>query len=177
MLTLDETTLYYWSLNSPDESHKKGLITDWTSSVNSFAPSQNPKNKSIAKSTNSRVPSLTNASTRSSSKSVLTDTVMITADRKNSRQSAQEPNVKISGGLPDEDETNGEERDVAISSPVKGKVRLTSTVVDISSTCVEYVQELTGFSLGDHQARGHSESCQKDQWPPEWREMAHFRSS
>jgi hypothetical protein len=132
MFTLDETTLYYWSLYSPDESHKTGVVTDWRSAVTSFDPLKT-KGKAASKSVNSRVPSLTHASTRTSSKSVLTEKVMITADRKpdvGQGPAKQSNPVTINevGGLFDEDEINGEERDVAVSSPIKGKLRLTSTV-------------------------------------------------
>ena len=139
MLTLDETTLFYWSLYShkDSESGQKGVIADWNAGVNAFAPpSQGSdfKNRSRAtsKRSKSQVPALTDASTHSS-RSVLTDTVIITST---APDSAVKPESAC-GGLIDEDETTGAERDAAISSPVKGHIRMTSIV---SSYLIYYCQ-------------------------------------
>jgi hypothetical protein len=127
MLTLDETTLFYFSLYSQSQSHKKGVINDWASNVASFDSGislPKPKSKGGA-SLNSGVPSLTRASTLSSKSSALTDSITIT-DKKEGRPVSYSSHI---GGLQDEDEAHGAERDAAASSPVKGKVRLSSRVI------------------------------------------------
>jgi hypothetical protein len=103
-------------------------MKDWASSV---APS-NLKAQNTISSFKTQVPLLTNASTRSS-KSALTDHVVITTDHKDDHDSTKQVDVASDadwqGGLEDEDETHGEERDAAALSPIKGKVRLTSAVI------------------------------------------------
>jgi hypothetical protein len=72
---------------------------------------------------NSTVPPLTNASTWSSSNSVLTKDIMIT------KKAAPPAKITIvDGGLSDEDETTGFEREAAVTSPSKGKQCVTSAV-------------------------------------------------
>jgi len=129
MLTLDETTLFYFSLYSYPKSGKKGGIKNWASSVASFAPESKLKTKGSASSKSSQVPSLTKGpSNLSSSTSVLTNNVLIFSDDVHDSGAIHANDF---GGLQDEDETMGPERDLAASSPVKGKTRLTSTVAFI----------------------------------------------
>jgi hypothetical protein len=70
---------------------------------------------------------------RSTSTSVLTSRVAITSEPTG-------PNVAITNihsdsesehGIPDDDETQGPERDAAAASPLKGKTRITSSVMYI----------------------------------------------
>jgi hypothetical protein len=124
LLTLDETTLFYFSLTSEPIPKKTGIIKNWAAAVDSF-PSRAPSVKSG--SSRSQVPLLTTGSTRSSVTSTLTDAVLISIDRKFARDPTPDDNDRV-GGLVDEDETRGKERDAAISSPVKGKMRVTSSV-------------------------------------------------
>jgi hypothetical protein len=67
------------------------------------------------------------SSTRTSSASVLTNTVIVTSSAKID----DELDLSL-GGIPDEDEINGPERDAAILSPFKGKKRVNNAV---SSHC------------------------------------------
>jgi hypothetical protein len=78
-------------------------------------------------SSRSQVPLLTTGSTSSSVTSTLTDAVLISIDHKPARDPTPDDNDRV-GGLVDEDETRGKERDAATSSPVKGKMRVTSSV-------------------------------------------------
>lgn len=138
LLTLDELTLFYWTLS--DASHKKrkhsSAIDEWSLAIPAKATNST---KSAPKSTSSRarsdLPSLTSGATTSQSyaPSVLSDNVKIF-----SRQSLDLVKVKAEpaleesmydGGLSDNDEMRGEERDAAINSPPKGKKRLTSEVI------------------------------------------------
>lgn len=141
MLTLDETTLYYFFLSDNASKSKKDFssgINSWAASVpsNSRPASKattNVSQRSIFKnSTSSRsgsmLPPLTHGSTRSSAHSVLTTDVKISHDIKAEPQN----DIEIAElGLSDEDETKGLERDAAIMSPPKGKKRINSSVGNI----------------------------------------------
>lgn len=120
MLTLDQSTLFYFSLNSNPDI-KRG-IKSWASNVDMGLSSDHAK-------LNNRPVSSKAGSSKSviTSKSTLVDNVIIS--RKvavNSRPDS--PLSENFGGIRDEDETFGAERDAAISSPIKGRGRLTSSV-------------------------------------------------
>lgn len=122
MLTLDHSTLFYWTLSS-ETSHKRKRC----STIKAWASAVNPNSRvttSSSKSASSHVPSLTGAS-RSSVPSVLTKDVKIIS-HPSSLKVKSEPGVTLSlndrtGGLSDNDETRGDEREAAINSPPKGK--------------------------------------------------------
>lgn len=64
---------------------------------------------------------------------MLTNRITIITDHRDDRQISGRAHEEPSdldglGGLEDEDETKGTEHDMAVSSPIKGKLRLTSTV-------------------------------------------------
>ena len=120
MLTLDETTLYYFSLSS-SEPRGKGGVKEWASMVSTFAPPSKSKSTAGAASLGSQAPSLTSGSTRSSSKSALTDQIVVTMDQVD----IVAGEADLQGGLADD----GAERDEAALSPVKGKKRLNSKVI------------------------------------------------
>jgi len=140
-LTLDESTLFYWTLSDSylDKKRKhSSVISEWASTIPSNAkpPSQAPSH--VIATTSSRpksiVPSLTSGSSRSSAPSVLTNNVRIVSHGAllNSAKVKAEPTPDITifsdGGLSDADEIKGEEREAAIKSPPKGKKRVTSEV-------------------------------------------------
>jgi hypothetical protein len=134
LLTLDASTLFYWTLS--DAPHKKrkhvSAINEWASAI----PSTLTKSASQApKSTSSRartdIPSLTSGTSgRLYAPSVLSNNVKIISNQ--SVKVKAEPALALSihdnGGLSDNDEIGGEEREVAIKSPPKGKRRITSEV-------------------------------------------------
>jgi hypothetical protein len=120
MLTLDETTLFYFSLYSHPKT-QKNVVPDWRTSVALFAPPFNNSNKAKARGPKS-LPSLTTTTTASSTVSSLTNDIWINDNDQGSTD------LTWSHGIDDEDETHGEERDAAASSPIKGKVRLRSSV-------------------------------------------------
>lgn len=124
LLTLDESTLFYWTLSDASHNNQKhfSAINKWASAITSTkSTSQAPR------STSSRadIPSLTiGPSTRSYAPSILSDNVKIIVKA----DPAPELSIYNNGGLSDNDEIKGEERDFAIKSPPKGKRRITSEV-------------------------------------------------
>jgi hypothetical protein len=141
-LTLDRSTLFYWSLS--DVPRKRGsAINEWASAISTGTQSQDNLKSTLQgpKSTNSRtnstgiIPSLTGGGSRSSAPSILTDNIKVI-----SHQSSGQVKVKVEaqadgvislsdeGGLSDNDELGGKEREAAINSPLKGKKRITSEV-------------------------------------------------
>lgn len=136
LLTLDELTLFYWTLS--DTSHKKrkhaSAIDEWSLAIPLAA-----KAASTSKSTSSRarsdVPSLTSGATssRSYAPSTLSENVKIISHKssdlvKVKSEPALTESIYYNGGLSDNDEIKGGERDVAVNSPPKGKKRITSEV-------------------------------------------------
>jgi hypothetical protein len=120
MLTLDETTLYYYSMYSFDlksDARKPGLVKNWVAKTDIF--SAPPKSQSGS-----------SRSRNDATSSTLTNRVLITSDRTfNIPSDSDSPDKEeLQGGLADEDETKGAERDNAVASPLKGKVRASSTV-------------------------------------------------
>ena len=138
-LTLDESTLFYWSLSDASHTKQKRLsaIDKWASAIPSTkSTSQGPKSTSSRVNTvKTEVPSLTSGSSgRSYAPSVLSDNVKIvshhSSDAVTKVKSENVPALSLynNGGLSDNDEVKGEEREVAIKSPLKGKKRITSEV-------------------------------------------------
>jgi hypothetical protein len=129
-LTLDESTLFYWTLSNaaPCENLKRkhfSAINEWASEIATNHPKSKLNSSNHAKST----PSLTNGTSRSSAPSVLSDQVKIIIHQPNKVK--VEPvyhRDEYNGGLSDNDKVKGEEREVAINSPPKGKKRITSEV-------------------------------------------------
>jgi hypothetical protein len=132
MLTLDQSTLFYWTLSdtSLQKRRYKDAIKEWASDIPdsakpvSRAPSRTTQTKSIAG--RSAVPSLTSGTSRSSAPSVLTNDIT----RPDAVKVKAEPKIALyfDGGLSDCDETIGKEREAAVNSPPKGKKRVTSEV-------------------------------------------------
>ena len=137
MLTLDPTTLFYWTLSDLPPKKMKYSIKSWVKSIPSNAkPASRTASRTnsvkmerlTTNSYNSMAPALTSASSHPAS-SVLTSAIMIT--------STQVP-IKIKqdldaiytydGALSDHKETAGLKHDTAHTSPTKGKRRLNSEV-------------------------------------------------
>ncbi|KAF8502579.1 hypothetical protein JB92DRAFT_2973067 [Gautieria morchelliformis] len=124
--------------NSSPKKRKYGqAINDWASTIPSHAKptSQAPSHSTThTKSTSGRsvIPSLTNSTSHSSAPSVLTKNIRIVSQEALGLVKVKpEPvldtiAINSDGGLSENDETNGEEREVAIKSPPKGKKRITS---------------------------------------------------
>jgi hypothetical protein len=141
MLTLDTTTLFYWTLRDPPSKKIKYSIESWvkkipsnikpTSHASSLANSaKTGKSKRSGKSVGS-APALTSASSRADSCSVLTNEITITSTHHDVPVKVKRDSNSIrlyDGGLSDHEEINGVEREAAHASPIKGRRRLNSQV-------------------------------------------------
>ena len=138
LLTLDQSTLFYRTLsnfytgNNRDPSDG---IREWRLAV--------PKSKPISQVANSltrharprsTTPSVMSGAGRSSAPSVLTGNVTIITECQPSGLAKVNPKLASTtgfnenGGLSDNDEIKGAEREAALASPLKGKRRITSKV-------------------------------------------------
>jgi hypothetical protein len=118
MLTLDPTTLFYFSLRGLDaKDEHAGLIKNWTTKI-----PRNAKPRSTCKATPSL--SSTHGSTHSSHVPPSTRSALATVKTSRHGDGIQ----GFDRGLSDCDETKDAERDAAFNSAPKGKVRLTSSV-------------------------------------------------
>jgi hypothetical protein len=138
LLTLDQSTLFYWTLSDSYLKNRRPnstTIKEWVSALPSSAEpvSRAPShitgrtNKSHSSHSKSVIPSLTSGTSRSSAPSILTNNITIVSHAAlNSVKVKAEPvpdtiTLHSDGGLSDNDETKGEEREAAIKSPPKGK--------------------------------------------------------
>jgi hypothetical protein len=152
MLTLDKTTLYYYFLSDDSTSNKRKFsagINEWAESiVNASKPTSkaSKSNKSLKSSKSSSrsasvLPLSTNVSSRPSADSVLTKNITISqavpAPIKVETNDHDGAILIVDGGISDEDETKGFERDAAVASPPKGKKRVTSTVSNINISALD----------------------------------------
>ncbi|KAN0103836.1 hypothetical protein V8E52_011587 [Russula decolorans] len=144
MLTLDQTTSLYGSLmdTSDKKSKLSGLNNSWA--TGNSAPAGRPRSDTFGIPTMPVATGVLGPSRRSTSTSVLSNCVAITSTG---------PDVAIAKlsdsdsedsehGIPDEDETQGPERDAAAASPLKGKRRITSsTLVKVEDTPILLYQK------------------------------------
>ena len=126
-LTLDQSTLFYWTLSDAPPK-RSSAINEWASAI----PAQSKaKFQGHAKSSGSVFAGSSGGPTRPSASSILTDNIRVI-----SHQPLDQVKVKVEpgvlslsdGGLSDNDEMGGKERETAINSPLKGKKRITSEV-------------------------------------------------
>jgi len=131
MLTLDETTLFYYSLSLSKDKKVSSLIKDWSKFVDNSTKPKLPSN-THGSSTSTTLASNTQARARGTKVSPLTDQVVITSreegPKSTLRSKADLSLDDVSGGLSNEDEVQGAEREEAVNSPPKGKVRATNAV-------------------------------------------------
>ena len=132
LLTLNHSTLFYWMLSNDSNNKRKhtDAIKEWSSVISNGKPTSRATYSVTSSST---TPSLTGGASRSSAPSVLTDNVKVISHRTSETAKVKPDLVSPiilhdNGGLSDNDEMKGEEREVAIASPPKGKKRLTSEV-------------------------------------------------
>jgi hypothetical protein len=120
MLTLDQTTLFYFSLSDTANAEDKQtcLIRDWATQIPHIAKPSSSSQSIVS------TPSLTTDSSRASRPpvSTLTNNVRIT-----SSQDADDIEF-FTRGLSDRDETGGHGREVAAKSPPNGQRRVTNSV-------------------------------------------------
>lgn len=138
MLTLDATTLFYWTLSDPPPKKMDFIVESWAKSVRpkSSASRANSVKTGFSKRPGSTLPGLTSSRSQgASSASILTNAITIST--KGSKAQVPEA-VKIKqdadaiysfdGALSDNEEITGVERDAAHASPIKGKKRVNSEV-------------------------------------------------
>lgn len=137
MLTLDPTTLFYWSLSDPGPKKMKYSVESWAKTVPSGKPASRATDsiKTGKSSTSKRsVPALTTSrskNTTASTASVLTADIAITTNKIPPAVKIQQDKdaiISFDGGLSDCEEVDGVERTAALASPIKGKRRLDSEV-------------------------------------------------
>ena len=109
MLTLDETTLFYYSLSLSKGKNASSLIQDWADYVDTTT---NPK----LRTNNARSTTSTRASSQATKVSSLSDQVTITSQKPAGLSKADLSIDNVTGGLADEDEVEGAERDEAIKT-------------------------------------------------------------
>lgn len=139
LLTLDQTTLFYWNLSNEYLKPKFSGTNDvekWTANI--------PKGTKPSSRKTASTPSLTH-----SRSSVSRTTATRPPASATSRTSALSNGIKISeeddlydnekGVISDCDETRGEEYEAKKNSPVKGATRLTSEVSTIKLLWILYV--------------------------------------
>ena len=138
LLTLDQTTLFYWNLSNTylKDAHTGARdITTWTQEVQQDVKTH--KRKSTA------TPSMTTGRSRSSQSTASRPPPSVA-----SRTSALSNGIKISGrddkpfaengAISDRDETTGVEYEAKKASPAKGGVRVTSSVSAFTNSNASY---------------------------------------
>ena len=122
MLTLDQTTLFYFSLRDAIncDKDKSGLVHNWASRIQ---PNTKAHSKPTSIQNSASTPFLTHTSSQTS-QSTLSRDVKVTEDVEV---------ASATGGLSDHDETFGEERDAEFKSPPKAGRHITSEVSHIVS--------------------------------------------
>jgi hypothetical protein len=143
MLTLDQSTLFYWTLSDLNVKKRKHgrAINDWASAIPSNAKPTSRATSQVSRAPsqmarNSRSilppPSLTSGTSGSTAPSVLTNNVRIISHMAPASAKVKPEPIDIGvdsdAGLSDNDEINGNEREAAVNSPPKGKKRITSDV-------------------------------------------------
>ena len=118
MLTLDPTTLFYFSLRDNNVDHE-GIVADWAAKVSCNAKPGSSHSKATLL--------LTHGSTGTCSGSHASPSTWSTFNT--IKMSHHNGGIKIAeGGLSDADGTKGCERDTTIKGPLKGKQRIKSSV-------------------------------------------------
>jgi hypothetical protein len=138
-LTLDHATLFYYSTlgdASPERNRRQG-IEKWKLAVVKgkrprLPPSLRASNSVIGRA-QSATPSVAGSTSCSSAPSILTDKIEIINHQTSGVAKVKSnlvPSIEIhdDGGLSDNDEMRGEEREAAFASTLKGKERVASDV-------------------------------------------------
>lgn len=140
LLSLNETTLYYYFLSDRTSNAKEKFstgINHWAATIpenanpqagNKVASTSASKMSKLSNHSGSHIPSLTNATSRSSNTSVLSKNIKISQNvQVKVKAEPHDASIEIIElGLEDDDETI--EREAALKSPPKGKARVSSAV-------------------------------------------------
>ena len=132
LLTLDETTLFYYFLSDSKKKYADSAgINNWAATI----PKNSKPASKVASAAGSRSiasifsgPPLTDATTRSSGTSALSKNIKVSRDIPVKIESHDTFIQVAEGGLEDDDEAADLEREAAIKSPLKGKKRVSSSV-------------------------------------------------
>lgn len=126
MLTLDETTLFYFSLacSTSGPKIKTGAIDRWNNAVSTFGARSRPGSKASTTIAASTISKTSSAAKRFVAPSALTSDIQIQSSYP---VKTEEREVDF-GGVSDADETQGPEHEAAASSPMKGNTRKDSDV-------------------------------------------------
>ena len=142
LLMLDQSTLFYWTLSNASQEQRKhsSKINEWAATIPTTAKPTFQGSRSTSSCAKSDIPSLTSGASHSSAPSVLTDDVKIISYRASNMVKIKgEPVPELAmyddGDLSDNDEIRGEEQEVVINSPPKGKKRVTSEVSFFVELC------------------------------------------
>jgi hypothetical protein len=151
LLSLNQTTLYYYFLSDRATIEKSFTgINHWAKTIPENADPENAQpatgNKvasaststrkipELSKNSGSNIPALTNATSRSSKLSVLSDNIKISQNvdvKVKTQAKPHDTSIEIIElGLEDDDETIGIEREAALKSPPKGRGRISSAVTN-----------------------------------------------
>ena len=134
MLTLDESTLFYFFLSDELTSNKRKFssgINEWAQSIPAHSkPGSKAKSRKSTSSTTTLPVADLDVVGRSSASSVLTKNITISQTAPIKVESNNSI-IILDGGISDNDETVGRERDAALASPPKGKKRINSKVSEI----------------------------------------------
>ena len=143
MLTLNQSTLFYWTLSDLNVKKRKHgrAINDWASAIPSNAKPASHATSQVSRAPSQMAhnrrsilppPSLTSGTSGSTAPSVLTNNVRIVSHMAPaSAKVIPEPidtGVDSNVGLSDNNEINGNEQEAAVNSPPKGKKHITSDV-------------------------------------------------
>jgi hypothetical protein len=130
--------LTYYALSLTSEStgvKQSGLSKGWSSIINAKGTqavngsATSSRRTTTLAGSSTRTTTLAGSSTHTTKTSALTKNITITSSQSAGHDTKSNIAYNdVSGGLSDEDETQGNERDEAIASPPKGKIRATSAV-------------------------------------------------
>jgi hypothetical protein len=118
MLTLDQSTLFYWTFSDSNAKKRKHMINEWAATIPNNAKPASPApiqttTQSHKSHSNSALPSLTSSTSRLTAPSVLTNNIKIVTHPALAPVKVKaEPALDIieiysDGGLSDNDETRG----------------------------------------------------------------------
>jgi hypothetical protein len=164
-LSLNETTLYYYFLRDrmSDGIEKFSEdINDWAASIPDNAeldnkadpaPTSTRRTAKVSTPSGSQIPALTNATSRSTNTSVLSENIKISQNVNIKVKEQAQPNDTsieiVELGLEDDDETTGVERQAALMSPPKGKARVSSAVTNQFFTRLPPLTQPNCLLIGD----------------------------
>lgn len=129
MLTLDETTLFYYYRSQPKDSNKKvaSIIKNWRKAVE-IEPAARVNSLKTGGSGPSSVRGASTTLQKSATTNITSDRGVTAALEDEEPEEPENSNNDACGGLANEFELDGPEGEFATLSPFKGKKRVTNDV-------------------------------------------------